>query len=75
MLSLTSFVTIFTLTVPSLLLTKCDPLVELPLGKIVGTVKESVSGRKFYSFEGVPYAKPPVGANRFEVRFSNRFER
>nr|QYA71950.1 carboxylesterase [Anoplophora glabripennis]QYA72001.1 carboxylesterase [Anoplophora glabripennis] len=60
-------IAIFTLTVYSVVLTRGDPLVELPLGKIVGSIKESVSGRKFYSFEGVPYAKPPVGTNRFEA--------
>nr|WCC58154.1 carboxylesterase [Pharsalia antennata] len=58
-------ITVFTL-IHIILLTIADPLVELPLGKIVGSVKESVSGRKFYAFEGVPYAKPPVGVNRFE---------
>lgn len=45
-----------------------NPLVELPLGKIEGTVRTSVKGKDFFSFEGVPYAKPPVGQNRFEVR-------
>lgn len=50
-----------------ILLIKSEPLVELPLGRIVGGVRESVSGRKFYAFEGVPYAIPPVGVYRFEV--------
>ncbi|KAJ8933690.1 hypothetical protein NQ318_008408 [Aromia moschata] len=43
-----------------------NPVVELPLGKIEGAIKKSISGRNFLSFEGVPYGQPPVGKNRFE---------
>ncbi|KAJ3644895.1 hypothetical protein Zmor_022595 [Zophobas morio] len=43
------------------------PVVELPnLGKIKGDFGKSLNGRSFYSFEGVPYARPPIGEHRFE---------
>lgn len=43
------------------------PRVKLRLGIIEGFVKETVTGRKFNAFEGIPYARPPVGKYRFEV--------
>ncbi|CAG9821591.1 unnamed protein product [Phaedon cochleariae] len=42
------------------------PEVELPLGKVKGTWETSFDGKKFSSFEGVPYAEPPVSDLRFE---------
>ncbi|CAH0552750.1 unnamed protein product [Brassicogethes aeneus] len=44
----------------------CNPEVKTSLGKILGHVKTSFNGRKFAAFEGIPYAKPPVGDLRFE---------
>ena len=47
------------------------PVVELPnLGKIKGDFGKSLNGRSFYSFEGVPYARPPIGEHRFEVGYN-----
>ncbi|BES89327.1 esterase [Nesidiocoris tenuis] len=43
-----------------------QPEVTLTLGKIKGTTKETVSGRKFHSFQSIPYAKPPIGKHRFK---------
>ena len=43
--------------------------VEIPLGKLLGSVKTSVGGRTFYSFTGIPYAVPPLGSLRFLVRY------
>ncbi|KAB0800467.1 hypothetical protein PPYR_06207 [Photinus pyralis] len=43
------------------------PLVQTSLGKIRGFHKSSFGGRIFSAFEGIPYAKPPVGALRFEA--------
>ncbi|KAJ8961983.1 hypothetical protein NQ314_005765 [Rhamnusium bicolor] len=58
---------ILLIIVSSTSLTKGSPaVVELPLGKVEGNIKNSVNVNKFYSFEGIPYAKPPVGENRFE---------
>ncbi|KAK9884285.1 hypothetical protein WA026_005237 [Henosepilachna vigintioctopunctata] len=42
------------------------PQVQTPLGKIEGVSDRTVKGRNFFSFEGVPYAKPPVGNLRFK---------
>ncbi|XP_045467364.1 venom carboxylesterase-6-like [Harmonia axyridis] len=41
------------------------PHVSTPLGKIEGYLDETVNGKKFYSFEGIPYARPPIGKYRF----------
>jgi carboxylesterase type B len=43
------------------------PVVTTSLGKIRGYLKTSHDGRKFSAFEGVPFAKPPIGSRRFEV--------
>lgn len=46
--------------------------VQLRQGTIRGTkVVEEVS-RPFYTFEGIPYAKPPVGDLRFKVSYVAR---
>lgn len=42
------------------------PRVETPLGTIEGVIDKSINGRRFFSFEGVPYARPPVGKYRFK---------
>ncbi|KAF2904191.1 hypothetical protein ILUMI_01983 [Ignelater luminosus] len=42
------------------------PLVETTLGKVRGYYLHSYGGRKFAAFEGIPYAKPPIGDLRFE---------
>lgn len=46
------------------------PFVTIPLGKIEGYLTKTVNGKEYIAFEGVPYAKPPVGARRFSVRFN-----
>jgi bile salt-stimulated lipase len=48
---------------------RCDketPVVKTPLGRVRGYVKMSTSGKTFSAFEGIPYAKPPVGDRRFQ---------
>ncbi|KAJ3666604.1 hypothetical protein Zmor_002040 [Zophobas morio] len=56
------FFVIFTLDVSSGKL----PLVKTPLGEILGDHKISFEGRTFSAFEGIPFAKPPIGERRFE---------
>lgn len=42
------------------------PKVKVSLGEIKGHFKFSENGKKFEAFEGIPYAKPPVGELRFK---------
>ncbi|RZC33704.1 venom carboxylesterase-6-like [Asbolus verrucosus] len=50
----------------SLVYGQSPPLVNIPtLGTVEGGYGESLEGRSFYAFEGVPYARPPVGKYRF----------
>ncbi|XP_045467363.1 venom carboxylesterase-6-like [Harmonia axyridis] len=42
------------------------PQVSTPLGRIEGKLDTTVNGKTFYSFEGVPYARPPLGKYRFK---------
>ncbi len=44
------------------------PEVELPEGTLLGGLRASYSGRVFSSFQGVPYAAPPVGDLRYAVK-------
>ncbi|XP_046639107.1 venom carboxylesterase-6-like isoform X1 [Daphnia pulicaria] len=47
-------------------LTERSPMVEIPsLGQLRGSKMVSSSGRNYYAFRGIPYAKPPVGNLRF----------
>ncbi|XP_036329429.1 esterase B1-like [Rhagoletis pomonella] len=40
---------------------------QLPQGRIRGAKRETVYGDTYYSFEGIPYAQPPVGKLRFRA--------
>lgn len=42
------------------------PQVTVPQGTIEGSTARSLNGRKFFTFEGIPYAQPPVGKFRFK---------
>lgn len=44
-----------------------EPAVRIGHGLLQGSWKISTKGRPFASFEGIPYARPPVGKNRFKV--------
>lgn len=46
---------------------KEDPIVETTFGVVKGKTIYSRSGMPFYAFQGIPYAKPPVGNLRFKV--------
>lgn len=50
---------------------KKSPIVKTPLGKIKGTYGLSANGRKYESYQGIPYALPPTGERRFEVNSAN----
>lgn len=45
--------------------------VDTIYGRVRGKKAVSNHGRYFYSFEGIPYAAPPVGVNRFQVCNNN----
>lgn len=40
-------------------------VVELPVGSVKGKHQVGITGHEFYSFEGIPFGKPPVGKLRF----------
>lgn len=43
-------------------------IVETKNGKVRGFEDESVAGgKKYFSYLGIPYAKPPIGDLRFSV--------
>ncbi|KAF2353331.1 Carboxylesterase type B [Trinorchestia longiramus] len=44
-----------------------DPtLVEVNQGHVRGVREEAFNGKEFYSFRGIPFAKPPLGHLRFQ---------
>ncbi|KAJ8707770.1 hypothetical protein PYW07_011447 [Mythimna separata] len=43
------------------------PVVSVEQGQLQGKVVNSPSGKAFYSFQGIPYAKPPLGSLRFKA--------
>ncbi|XP_046744719.1 venom carboxylesterase-6-like [Diprion similis] len=43
------------------------PRVVTPLGTIEGYYKVSSNGSRLEAYEGIPYAKPPIGESRFRV--------
>lgn len=48
--------------------TQADIVVDTTLGKVAGIeVKSVLKDEKYYSFMGIPYAKPPLGKHRFLV--------
>lgn len=45
----------------------CEIKVKITEGTLKGQILNSRDGRPYYSFTGIPYAKPPIGNLRFEV--------
>ncbi|KAF5299075.1 hypothetical protein FQR65_LT09433 [Abscondita terminalis] len=47
--------------------TMSKPVVTLKNGKILGKIAKDYDGGEYYSFRGIPYAKPPIGSLRFKA--------
>ncbi|CAB3233611.1 unnamed protein product [Arctia plantaginis] len=43
------------------------PIVTVEQGQLQGRVGTSPNGKTFFSFQGIPYAKPPIGPLRFKA--------
>ncbi|KAF5273123.1 hypothetical protein FQA39_LY07613 [Lamprigera yunnana] len=43
------------------------PTVTVNCGKLRGSIAKDYDGRNYYSFQGIPYAKPPIGTLRFKA--------
>lgn len=43
-------------------------LVRIEQGQLRGKVLSSVRDVQYFSYKGIPYAKPPIGELRFKVR-------
>lgn len=65
--SFTAFAIFFTLA-------SCELEVKLSKGKIKGQILKSRNGRPYYSYTGIPYAKPPVNELRFKVIYTYETE-
>lgn len=44
-----------------------NPTVTVQQGVLLGKLIENIHGEKIFSFQGIPYAKPPLGKLRFKV--------
>ncbi|XP_075988901.1 juvenile hormone esterase-like isoform X2 [Anticarsia gemmatalis] len=44
-----------------------SPVVTVEQGQLQGRIASSPTGKAFYSFQGIPYAKPPLGSLRFKA--------
>ncbi|XP_039752597.1 esterase E4-like isoform X1 [Pararge aegeria] len=44
-----------------------SPITTVEQGQLQGKLVHSPSGKAFYSFQGIPYAKPPIGSLRFRA--------
>lgn len=43
------------------------PILTVEQGELQGRIATSPNGKTFFSFQGIPYAKPPIGPLRFKV--------
>ena len=51
-----------------------EDVLESPLGKLKGATLETRLGKKIFAFRGVRYAEPPVGQQRFQVKYFRFFD-
>lgn len=48
-----------------------EVLLDIPQGTLKGIKSTTIyHGMPVYSFKGIPYAKPNIGANKFQVYFT-----
>lgn len=50
------------------------PLVKTIYGEVEGFALEKINGKTANIFLGIPFARPPIGELRFEVKFLKIFE-
>ncbi|XP_017494548.1 PREDICTED: esterase B1-like [Rhagoletis zephyria] len=43
-----------------------QPIISTTHGKVKGQLREGIYGDTYYCFDGIPYAKPPLGELRFK---------
>ena len=67
------FLSVCWLCSASLVFVAGSPIVQIKNGTLEGTIMKSRKGREFVGFRGIPYAQPPLGALRFEVRINKCF--
>lgn len=46
-----------------------EPIVNTCYGRVLGKTLTDIKGGTFYGFQGIPYAKPPIGELRFKVGY------
>ncbi|CAH1163421.1 unnamed protein product [Phaedon cochleariae] len=44
-----------------------EPIVSTQEGQLIGSIKSAFNDESFFSFQGIPYAKPPLGELRFKA--------
>lgn len=44
-----------------------DLIVTIKEGQLKGKIVQNICGGNYYSFQGIPYAKSPLGPLRFKV--------
>lgn len=55
------------------ILVNCELELKISKGTIKGQILKSRDGRPYYSYTGIPYAKPPIGKLRFKVNDYNLY--
>jgi len=45
------------------------PIVTVKQGKLQGILEENILDSCYFAFKGIPFAAPPVGKLRFQVKF------
>lgn len=48
-----------------------EPLVTVAQGELRGKTGVDYEGGTFYSFQGIPYARAPIGELRFKVEYDS----